>query len=482
MRPLAAALAAAGLAAAPAPAEEGGAALDLWPLVVRDARPVAGLEATRIAGPFFERWHTPDEEGFTLRPLLAGVREEEASRLEFLYPLGELVRREGSTRLRLTPFLDRTLRAEPVGEAAPAAERRGWTFGPAFGGRTEAGEPYFGIFPLFGVARERFGLERLEFWLFPLFARSRDASGYARTHVLWPFFSFGSGGGRRSLRVWPLFGTDVREGDFERRFALWPLLHWRRERIGDPALERRVRLFLPFYGETQRAHARSRFVLGPLYLHAENDLTGARRTDWLWPFLGVASRPPRDEDGGASELRVEPFFRRERAPGFRRTGSLFGAVRSTTLRSPELELDASHVLFVSRFERSLDRLGGRERVRRELWPFFRAAAARDADGSSASRSQAPWLLPLGGEGWLRHGLGLLTLFERRSVEDESRTDWLWGLVRSRSAPGYSLEAVSWLYRRETTPAGSRLRILGIPFDSGSADGDADPLFQARAAD
>ena len=35
--------------------------LDLWPFVVRDARPVAGIATTRVAGPFYESW-TRDSE------------------------------------------------------------------------------------------------------------------------------------------------------------------------------------------------------------------------------------------------------------------------------------------------------------------------------------------------------------------------------------------------------------------------------------
>ena len=51
-------------------------------------------------------------------------------------------------------------------------------------------------------------------------------------------FSFGSGGGRRTLRIWPFYGHDVRDGEFDRRFALWPFVHWRTERPGDPTLAR----------------------------------------------------------------------------------------------------------------------------------------------------------------------------------------------------------------------------------------------------
>ena len=47
--------------AAPRSPEATRGSLDLWPFVVRDARPVAGIATTRVAGPFYESW-TRDSE------------------------------------------------------------------------------------------------------------------------------------------------------------------------------------------------------------------------------------------------------------------------------------------------------------------------------------------------------------------------------------------------------------------------------------
>lgn len=457
-RALLPALSAVLLAAAAGGAEPAGRALDLWPLVVRDARMVAGRATTRIGGPLFERWRTPGEEGWTLRPLAAGLEEPGQETLEFLYPLGAWSRSADGDRLRLTPLLDRVERPEEEGG------KRGWTFGLAFGGRTDEGEGYFGLFPLGGVAKKRFGLERLDFWLFPLFARSRDPSGYTKTHLLWPFVSFGSGGGRRSLRIWPFYGHDVREGEFERRFALWPFVHWRTERVGDPTLEQRALFVLPFYGRTERPQARSRFVLGPLYMRAENDLTGATQTDVLWPFLRFAERPPSESRAGSRELRLEPFYRRREGPGFEQASTLLGALRRTTVRREDVELDAFRMLWVSRFEHSRDPASGWQVRRAELWPFYQRMETLPADAPPVGRFQAPWILPVTGEGWLRHAQGLFTFYERRWQQGEERTDWLFGLARSRRAPDYRLDALSWLYRREVDATHERLRILGLPLE------------------
>jgi hypothetical protein len=466
------------LMAASGVAEPAGRALDLWPLVVRDGRPVAGRATTRIGGPFFESFSTEREQGFTLRPLLARIEDEERERqrVEFLYPLGQWSRDQDGDRFRLTPLVDHVQRPEEEGG------KRGWSFALAFGGRTTEGEGYFGVFPLGGVAKKRFGLERLDFWLFPLFARSRDASGYTKTHVLWPFFSFGSGGGRRTLRIWPFYGHDVRDGEFDRRFALWPFVHWRTERPGDPTLEKKALFVLPFYGRTRRPHARAHFVLGPLYMRAENDITGATQTDVFWPFLRFAKRPPSETYGGSRELRLEPFYRRREAPGFLQVGTLLGAVRRTTVRQEDLELDSLRTFWVSRLERSHEPDSGRQVTRRQIWPFYRRVEVLPSDAPPTGTLQAPWILPVGGEGWLRHIQGLITFYEHRWERGEERTDWLFGLARSRRAPGYRLDALSWVYRHEAELSKRRLRILGIPFEWEAAPPSVLPTLHAADAD
>jgi hypothetical protein len=457
-------LALAACASPPAP-EPARRPLDLWPFVVRDARPVAGIATTRIAGPFFESWaregaadEDADEIGWTLRPFAAGLEDGEARNLEFLYPLGELRRDEQGTRLRVTPLVDHVFGAP---ESKPEEEARGWTFLLAFGGRTREGARYGGLFPLAGFAEGRFGLERLDFFLFPLFGRSREASGYTRVHVLWPFFSWGSGGGRRTLRVWPLYGSDVREGEWSKRFALWPFVHWQTERPGEPD-ERRVRLFLPFYGATERAHARSRMWLGPVFMRAENDLTGARSTDLLWPFVHWARRPASESFAGSSEIRVEPFYRHAVAPGRERTGALFGLVERSRGSEGELAFDSFRVAFLARFQGARDASSGASLARRELWPFFRYEDRTGEGGRNAGFLRAPWLLPVRGEGFERHALGLFTGYDRLWRDGERRTDWLWGLARSRDAEGYELDAVSWVWRAERSGGERRADLFGIP--------------------
>jgi hypothetical protein len=212
-------------------------------------------------------------------------------------------------------------------------------------------------------------------------------------------------------------------------------------------------------------------LLGPLWIRAENDTTGERSTDVLWPLFRRAERPASETYGGSRELRVEPFWRHAVAPGRERTGALFGLVERSRGHEGELAFDSFRVAFAARFASARDEQSGASLVRRELWPFFRYADATAEDGRDAGFLRAPWLLPLRGEGFERHALGLFTGYERRWRAGEQRTDWLWGLARSREAPGYELDAVSWVWRSERMDAERRARLLGIPITRRTAEAE-----------
>lgn len=421
-----------------------------WPLRLRDAESVAGLRTTRVAGPLFRGFdHHDGSTGWSLAPLLSVLETASETHVEFLYPLGAYRARPQRFGLRLTPLF----------EVSPEQ----WSFLLAFGGRSDAGESYFGLFPLGGFARERFGRERLSFWLFPLFSRGRDRHGFTRTHLLWPLISWGSGGGRRFLRVWPLYGHDLRDTGDERRFALWPFLHWRR--VSRSSGEERIRLFLPFYGERTAPHRRSRFLLGPLYVSSENTRSGERSRSVLWPLTRKAERPATRDQAGYRELRLQPFFTRKVGPDATHSGVLLGAWHHTLRADEERALERWRWLWVSRFERE-QRANGDVRTRRELWPLFRFEDGRDpshpAQGSTG-RLRVPWLLPVRGEGWERSWLAPLTLYEGDWAGGESRADALWGAwQRRRSATG-GVDSLAGLIRMRRSPEGARqLELLRLP--------------------
>ena len=151
----------------------------------------------------------------------------------------------------------------------------------------------------------------------------------------------------------------------------------------------------------------------------------------------------------------EPFERRK---------ILFGLIKWRSGEVHGEQVKSRRFFFVSRFEDRLDNETGERIVNRDLWPFFRTSKRIAADGRTFGRVVAPWLIPIRGEGFHRHLLGMLTLYEKTYTEDQVRSDFLWGLARYRRKPGYAFDAFAWWSREQREPLESAVsaQYMGVP--------------------
>jgi hypothetical protein len=420
-----------------APREQDPFRTGLWPLYTADTRPWAGVSEARFAGPFAERSSDDDGSGWALRPLLSGRSSPEELGWDLLFPL--VASRSAGGRDTAWLFLLASLSRD--------RERSGSVVGPAFWGRTPDQRRYGGLFPLLGRFRERLGMDRIDFVLWPLFARAQRGD-YREIQVLWPIFAWGRGDGRSKLRVWPLFGIDRREGVYERRFALWPLLHRRTERM-DTRYPVDATYVLPFYGRRDSGSWRSRFWLFPLLGH-QRDLAkpGAGRIDVLWPLF------VRSNDGrGGERLALRPFWARRRTPAGSRESVLLGLWGRSSQSGPDLEEQWQHWLWAGRIGRR--REAGVETRRMDLWPFIRLGNVEGPDGVAEGFARVPYLLPLRGlepDLWHLHYGRLLEVYALRWRGGELRSSLLWGLREERRAPGVRwVSWGGWLHRSSVRP-------------------------------
>jgi hypothetical protein len=399
-----------GCAGLGAPGEEAPFERGLWPLYSADAAPWAGVRERRALGPLL-RWEArPTERRFEWRPFYSSLARPELRRFDVLYPV--LAR-------RVTPERDQSrllVLARSRRDADTAASHS--TFGIAFRGRTADGEGYSGLFPLYGTLRERLGFDRLSFALWPLFARARRGE-YRETQLLWPVFALGRGDGRFKLRVWPLFGVRRRDGISDRRYLLWPLFHWRRDHL-DTGRPSRAFYALPFYGRRDRGPQHSRFYLFPLLARQWSDVEPASsRLDLLWPLFS------RGRGGDESLLALRPLYVERSRATARSQSWLLGLLGRSETRAGDLLERNWRLLWVSRFGYRVE--GQTEARRIDLWPLFRRASFRAADGTGSGFLRVPWLLPLKGlepDGWDRHYNGLFQLYRASWLGAERRSSAL----------------------------------------------------------
>ncbi len=394
----------------------------LWPFWTADALPWAGLRETRALGPFYERVETGHGTTWVARPLLSRQTLPDARRWDVLFPL--------ATREETAERDDAWLLLLLHRERETASGRSELRSGMSFHGTNADGTTWGGLFPFYGTLRGRLDMDEIRFVLFPLFARGRKGA-YTETHVLWPIFSHGSGGGRRQLRIWPLYGFDHNEGRWRQSFWLWPFVH-KSERLLDSSRPERSLWVLPFYGWREIGSWQTRFWLFPLASYQWDRADPAPYAmDVLWPFWS-SSRDGR----GTSFYALRPLWWHRETPVSRRDVALLGLVGRERVFADDLRESAWQLGWASSIGQRQQ--GYAEERWADVWPLFRARWSRDPEGAERARLSAPFALPMRGldpDGWRSHWNGLFEVYRREMVESERRSSWLFGLHEVRERPG-----------------------------------------------
>jgi hypothetical protein len=357
---------------------------------------------------------------WAVRPIV--IRDQKAGDdflMRFLTPFGRAERNGADFGWYLLPV---TLYNRQEHAGAPS-EYTLITLPGIYWSRTADGRTLRAWFPFGGVFERFLSFDRLEFVLFPLWARSQRA-GRTTNHVLWPFFSRTTGAGGPSWRVWPLVGNDIYAGRHENWFALWPVFQWGHDRLWAPpqGQERRWMVF-PLYGETRRGHYQSHTLLWPFFGWARDPDTEFWAWDGPWPLI----RFERDPEHDTSRTRLWPLYSNYHGDGLDSTWVLWPIVN---LRHEEYEhahKDAFHVLpFWQSWQRQDDETGRSSWCR--LWPLYQI----DQPEQGRTRVAFPSLNPL----W-------------RTQEIEDMYAWIWELY-ARETDKEKVRERSWLglYRRE----------------------------------
>ncbi len=227
----------------------------------------------------------------------AGRRRRSTSEWELLYPLVTYRRKEADWDFQ---FL-RLLNARGEGSPQAGREEHADFFPFYFSGVRENGETYLGIMPFWGKVYDRLFWEEFEWVMFPLYARIVRSG--AETHYFpWPLISTTRGvnpeENHRGFRFIPLYGQEVKDGVFEKYFALWPLFLYQRTGLDGDDPETVVTV-LPFYvGATVCDAGPDDGALAALHLHRRS------RAGFRAVGRGVALHQdrPRGESTGTAPL------------------------------------------------------------------------------------------------------------------------------------------------------------------------------------
>jgi hypothetical protein len=181
-------------------------------------------------------------------------------------------------------------------------------------------------------------------YLWPLFTVTDERENrYREFDFLGPLFVIARGPGKTANRVWPLFSLSKKDG-LESAFCLWPVYKYNRA-LAPPLDRRRTRICFFLYDdiieediETHRALRRT--DLFPLFT-AKRDREGNERLQIfaiIEPFVPTSKSIERNysrawslwrseknaKTGAASQSLLWNLYRRETAPGTRKSSLLFG--------------------------------------------------------------------------------------------------------------------------------------------------------------
>lgn len=236
-----------------------------WPLYVRRDDPAAGTGSIEVLGPLFFTRTSPAMEQKGLRPLYLSTVADGVTQGSFLYPFFTWRREEGYRTFSFFQLVNSRVDAENA--AHPDDHFDVWPF---YFSRDAAdpADSYRALLPLGGTLINRFGKDRISFVLWPLYVHT-EKNGRQITHAPWPFLRFIGGEGYHGFEFWPLFGRSAHDGDYDRQFALWPLIYKSTTNLSEATPDVQIGA-LPFYARGT----------GPGYISET----------YLWPFFGYTHR------------------------------------------------------------------------------------------------------------------------------------------------------------------------------------------------
>ncbi|MBK8475591.1 MAG: hypothetical protein IPL39_04580 [Opitutaceae bacterium] len=437
---------------------------NLWPLRTTQEATDGSEAHTSALGPLFFDDRLPDRQESGLRPLFLHRAFTDSTRMQdyVFFPVFFRESHEANTRWSILSLINFDRRVEPASVSAtagnparpatPSDASEAFDLWPFYFSR-QTGDPatsYRAVLPLYGTIKRRFGNDRIDFTLFPLYSRWQKDER-VETDWLWPFVREIHGGGESGFALWPLYGERAKNvgATANSRFILWPF--WlQRDRQVEGGTDR-FRALFPFYSERHSPTLRDTSTLlffGTTHATAP---VAYDETRYFWPFFVQGH----GADGRRTN-RWAPFYTRSVKPtGDTKSWVLWPLYREANWTDAGLAQRKTQFLYFVYWnldQRDPLRPAAAHASKTHLWPLF------SAWDNGAGRRQVQLLSPF--EVFYPHDSEVRTLWsplfalyrsDRRST-DAVRTSFLFDCVT------YRREASNW--RLDLGPLGRVSRTGG----------------------
>lgn len=402
-----------------------------WP----DSRSVGGFR------PFWLEWSAPD-----------GSRS-----LEILYPLFRYTIDRHGERWSLLQLANESKEATMDG----SRHHGGFDLWPFWFSR-DTGDPatsYKALFPFAGVIRNRFGNDRMEWFLFPLYGRFQSGDRVTTT-APWPFIRRYHGAGQSGWSFWPLYGWREQTGELRSSYALWPLVYKSETHLSDPTPTVSWGV-LPFYASERSADSTSETWLWPFFGYLDKKApVPYRETRWLWPLWVQGRGPDRTRE------RWAPIYTHSVSKAGEKTWVLWPLWRDERWTEAGLEQTKRQFLYFVYWSLEQRRPGAAASApaatKTHLWPLL--SAWEDGNG----RAQLQLLSPF--EVFFQHNASIRAAYSplfalyrwERSAPGDVRHSLLWDAItfERNSAAGRSDFNVGPLLSIQARPTEQKVSLFG----------------------
>ena len=304
--------------------------------------------------------------------------------------------------------------------------------------KTKDGRVVRAWFPFGGVMEKFFSFDRVDFVLFPFFARTQR-HGRTSYQFLWPIFSYSKGAGGPAWRVWPLAVNNRWEGRYDRKSYLWPFFTYQRNGLAKPEqFQQTAWMVWPLFGYSKRGEARSWTSLWPLFGRTTDPRTGFWAWDGPWPLVVFQGGDPER----AERKRVWPFYSYYQGDGLTSRYYLWPFFNVRHEEMDDAVKDTRYFFPVWHGWTRTSKVDGSVTTWRKLWPLHRRFHNRSKNH-------------------IQRAFPALNPFWRMQFVDEHYA-WMWELwAEERKGPYYQQRGWLGLWRRETDLNEDRRSITGL---------------------
>jgi len=385
---------------------------------------IDGGNRLRILNPVIEHQGQNDGRSFTaVRPFFSTINDPVRNRsvTDFLWPLCSVKKFRGETDWHfLSAF------GHDFDNTDPNSRWRTWVLPVLYVGRDINGKGYFSVFPLGGTLHEFLGRDKIQFFLFPLFAHS-SVNDTETWDFLWPFISRTKGGGVSRFKMFPLYGRSSSDNGTVKQFILWPL--WTSASYRSDKVSGNGWVLFPLLGHCNMSNQKSWMVLPPFFRYGKS--ANETLLHCPWPFFQYRS-------GEVNRLYLWPLWGKKKDEEIKSWFALWPVVSSEHITRASETVDRFRILPIfyheSKESRPVEKDGEitETETKARSWTFWPLVSYRQEGAERQLRFPELW--PLRRAPAVERNLApLWTIFSRTVSGENKDMEILWGLFRKQKS-------------------------------------------------